>query len=392
MRLFYAARNRGDSALVRFIAASLSILPLLAFAAAPEPATFESAPTAALVYDEAADPATIDFSSLMAGIDGTGDVVVYPLALQTGVEVATSTPAMRAPRAAAAADEGGIAVLYPDIGEPYRGIFAKIIEGIEDRAKGRATSYAVGANQNVGELVEELRRQGARVVIALGRNGLKAAAGLERDVSVVVGCIVSAPESDTRGMVVHSLAPDPLLLFERLRAMMPAARRVFVVYDPRQNAWLLRLAREAARNQGLELVAQEAPDLKTAMHLYQDIVANADPRHDALWLPQDSVTVEESAVLPVVLQEAWNRNLAVFSSSVAHVKRGALFSLYPNNVELGRSLASAALAQMTGSGGAGRGMLPLKDVLMAVNVRTASHLGLGASHRQLSFDMVFPEQ
>jgi hypothetical protein len=29
---------------------------------------------------------------------------------------------------------------------------------------------------------------------------------------------------------------------------------------------------------------------------------------------------------------------------------------------------------------------------MAVNVRTANHLGLGVANRQLSFDMVFPEQ
>lgn len=375
---------------VRFIAASLSALPLLAFAAATGPAAFDAPHAAALVYDEAGDPATFDFSS-MAGIETTADVAVYPLALQSGMEVATSATAARAPRAAASPDEGGIVVLYPDIGEPYRSVFARIIEGIEDRAKGRVASYAIGANQNGGELAEELRRQGARVVIALGRNGLKAAAGLNRDVGVVVGCIVSAPESELRGMVVQSLAPDPLLLFERLRVMMPAARRVYVVYDPRQNSWLLRLAREAARSQGLELVAQEASDLKTAMHLYQDILASADPRRDALWLPQDSVTVEESAMLPVVLQEAWNRGLAVFSSSVAHVKRGALFSLYPNNVELGHSLASAALAQLAGNGAAARGVLPLKEVLMAVNVRTASHLGLGASHRQLSFDMVFPE-
>jgi putative ABC transport system substrate-binding protein len=375
------------------VAAALCLVPLLSWAAPGAVAPVDGARGAAIVYDEYGDPATFDFSSIIAGIEKTPDVVLYPLALQsTNIELASSTQVLRPSRSTATSDEGNIVVLYPDIGEPYRSVFAKIIEGIEDRAKGRTVSYAVGANQNAAELVDELRRQGVRVVIALGRNGLKAATGLDRDIGIVAGAVVSAPEADMRGMTVHSLAPDPMLLFDRLRAMMPGARRVFVVYDPRQNAWLLRLAREAARVNGLELVAQEAPDLKTAMRLYQEIVANADPRRDALWLPQDSVTVEESAVLPVVLQEAWNRGLAVFSSSVAHVKRGALFSLYPNNVELGRSLAGTAINQLTGNSGPARGVTPLKDVLMAVNVRTASHLGLGVSHRQLSFDMVFPEQ
>jgi putative ABC transport system substrate-binding protein len=375
------------------VAAALCLVPLLSWAAPGVVVPADGTRGAAIVYDEYGDPAAFDFSSIIAGIEKTPDVVLYPMALQSAnIELASSTPVMRPSRSTATGDEGNIVVLYPDIGEPYRSVFAKIIEGIEDRAKGRTVSYAVGANQNPTELVDELRRQGARVVIALGRNGLKAATGLDRDIGIVAGAVVSAPEADMRGMTVHSLAPDPMLLFDRLRAMMPSARRVFVVYDPRQNAWLLRLAREAARANGLELVAQEAPDLKTAMRLYQDIVATADPRRDAIWLPQDSVTVEESAVLPVVLQEAWNRGLAVFSSSVAHVKRGALFSLYPNNVELGRSLAGTAINQLTGSSGPVRGVMPLKDVLMAVNVRTASHLGLGVSHRQLSFDMVFPEQ
>lgn len=378
----------------RLVAAALSLLlPLLSWAAPGAVAPTDSARAAAVVYDEYGDPATFDFSSIIAGIEKTPDVVLYPMASPPrNIELASSTPTLRPSRSTAAGDDGNIVVLYPDVGEPYRSVFAKIIEGIEDRARGRTLAYAVGANQSSAELVDELRRQGVRVVIALGRNGLKAAAGLDRDIGVVAGAVVSAPEADMRGMTVHSLAPDPMLLFDRLRAMMPGVRRVFVVYDPRQNAWLLRLAREAARANGLELVAQEAPDLKTAMRLYQEVVAGADPRRDALWLPQDSVTVEESAVLPVVLQEAWNRGLAVFSSSVAHVKRGALFSLYPNNVELGRSLAGTAISQLTGNSGPARGVLPLKDVLMAVNVRTASHLGLGVAHRQLSFDMVFPEQ
>jgi putative tryptophan/tyrosine transport system substrate-binding protein len=282
-----------------------------------------------------------------------------------------------------------IAVLYPDIGEPFRSIFAKMIEGIEEQARGRVTSFAVGSSANAQELSQELRRQEIRVVIALGRNGMRAAAALDRDIGIVAGGVLSVPESDARGLTVHSLAPDPALLFGQLKSLVPGARRVVVVHDPRQNAWLVRRAREAAKAHGLEVVAHEAEDLKTAIRFYQEAFAAADPRRDVLWLPQDTTTVDESTVLPLVLQEAWNRNVAVFSSSVAHAKRGALFSLYPNNVELGRSLAGSALGLMSGAGGV-RGVLPLKEVLVAVNVRTANHLGIQLGGRQ-RFDLVFPE-
>ena len=349
--------------------------------------------TLAVIYDEGDGPAGV--SDIIKGIEDTPDVVVFRVALNgEHMALADATPA-RASRPVHLAfnGPGSIAVIYPDIGEPYRSVFTRIIEGIENKTKTRVASYAVGSSQNSQELAAELRRQNVQVVIALGRNGLKAATGLDRDIGIVVGGVLSVAESDMRGMSVYSLAPDPSLLFAQLKALMPNVRRVFVVYDPRQNAWLIRLAREAARTLGLELVAQEASDLKTAMRFYQENLAAADPKKDALWLPQDSVTVDESSVLPLVLQESWNRSLTIFSSSMTHVKRGALFSLYPNNIELGHNLANSALRQMSAGGQTANAITPLKDVLVAVNVRTAGHLGLTIGQRQQqAFDMVFPEQ
>lgn len=294
--------------------------------------------------------------------------------------------------AAALLPARSIAVLFPDIGEPYRAVFTKIIEGIEDQAKGRVTSIAVGANPNQQDIANELRRQDVRVVIALGRNGLKAANQLERDIGVVVGGVVTVPEQDFRNFTVSSLAPDPALLFARLLGFKPTTKRVFVVYDPAQNDWLMRLARAAATARGIELVGYEASDLKAALQHYQTILLTMESGRDALWLPLDTTTVQEATVLPLVLQEAWGRNLTVFSSNVAHVRRGALFSLYPNNLAVGRNLADHALGYLASGAPAQRTVMPLKAVQLAVNVRTAAHLGIDVAGKQASFDLVFPEQ
>lgn len=327
----------------------------------------------------------------LPNVNPAPDVAVFKLVLKSGDADAVPAPRSR-PLLLAANGTAGIAVIYPDIGEPYRSIFSSIIEGIEEKAKSPVPAFAVGANPNTQSLLAELRRQNIQVVIALGRNGLRATAGLDHDFNVVVGGVVSMPESELQGNSVLSMAPDPALLLERLHGLTPSIRRVFVVYDPRQNTWLIRLAREAAKNLGLELVAQEAQDLKTAMRFYQDDIASADPKRDAVWLPQDSVTVEESATLPFVLQEAWARSLVVFSSSVGHVRRGALFSLYSDNVELGRNLATLALSRSPTGGRPAHVILPLKEVLMAVNLRTAAHVGINLEARQQqAFDMVYPE-
>jgi putative ABC transport system substrate-binding protein len=317
------------------------------------------------------------------------DVIVLPIRV-AGPAVAVTAGSRLSNKVAQAGDAGGIAVIYPDIGEPYRSVFNQIIEGIEDKAKGRVANFPVGPNVDISALQDSLRRQDAKVVIALGRQGLKVARALENNVGVVVGGVLSVSEEEMRSSQVNSLSPDPALLFSRLKSMMPKARRIFTVYDPRQNEWLMRLAKEAAHEQGVELVTYPAQDLRAAMHAYQQVLAEMDASRDALWLPQDATTVEDSAVMPLLLKESWERNLTVFSSSFGHVRRGVLFSLYPDNVDLGRSLAGSAL-NMLASGNNAVGLTPLREVLMAVNLRTARHLGVNTGRLQ-SFDMAFPEQ
>lgn len=287
--------------------------------------------------------------------------------------------------------DGSIAVIYPDIGEPYHGIFMQIIKGIEDRSKVQVTQYAVKPNMGIGELNNTLRRQGTRAVIALGKQGMKIASSLDRDIGVVVGAVLTAPGNENPDLLVNSLSPDPALLFARMKELMPGARRVFAVYDSRQNGWLIRLAKEAARAQGLELAPYEAQDLRSAVRAYQDIFASSNSRRDALWLLQDSIAVDEISVLPLVLQESWDLGLAVFSSSFGHVQRGVLFALYPDNAGLGRHLADSALGFVKSGSFGARGMIPLREVQMAVNLRTANHLGLSPTH-QRNFDLTFPEE
>lgn len=320
-------------------------------------------------------------------IEMSSDILVYRFQVAANDLVVAQLGRLEKVKVALAAETGSIAVLYPDVEEPYRGIFAKIIEGIEAQVGAPVVSFPVGGAYSAQDIMAQLKRQDIKVVIALGRQGMRAASTLDHEVGVVAGGVVSPPTGDGRSFPIVSLAPDPKMLFERLKHFMPDVRRVIVVYDSRNNAWLIRLARDAARLHGLELQAVEVSDLKNAVRVYQEVLASADPRKDALWLPQDSTTVEESSVLPLILESAWNRNLAVFSSNVTHVKRGALFSLYPNNVALGRQLASSAM-NLPGANAAL--VVPMKDALLAVNIRTAGHLGLQLSSRQQAFDLVFP--
>lgn len=288
---------------------------------------------------------------------------------------------------------GQVAVLYPEVAEPYRSVFTRILEGIDERVQAPVGRLAVPSQGDGVALLKPLLEKSPRVVIALGRAGLRLADTLDRSIEVVGGGVIGPSEGEQRSATLLSLNPDPGLLLQRLRSLQGTVRRVTLVHSVRGSGWLLRFAREAARQHELELRAIEVEDLKGALRQYQGFFASAQPRDDALWLPQDSASVDEAAVLPYVLQEAWDRNIVVFSSSLAHVRRGVLFSLYPDNLELGRHLAQLALAYLGQAGAAPRGPLPLKAVLGALNWRTAQHLSMNLNPGQLrSFELLLPER
>lgn len=282
--------------------------------------------------------------------------------------------------------DDSVVIIYPDAGGAYRGVFESIVRGIEDQ-KIRTRKIPLRDDMTRDEVAARVAASGSKSIIALGRQGVAAALELAGDHTIFVsGVQMQPPMSRSVNGIV--LAPDPALVLARLKSIAPAVRRVFVVYNSRNNEWLIKNAREAAAAASIEMVTRDAQDLRESVRAFQDIVNGADRRKDAIWLINDDSIFSEDFVLPFILKEAWNRSIPVFSNNVGHVKRGALFALFPDNYALGRSLAQLVLANGSGSA---RSFSPLRDVRVAVNLQTANHLALNLTYaQQRSFDLIFP--
>nr|WP_315473237.1 hypothetical protein [uncultured Undibacterium sp.] len=283
-----------------------------------------------------------------------------------------------------------VRIFYPDIGEPYKSIFVKIMDGVDERLPRPSQRIAISSDANPASI--SLPRDNRQLVIALGRAGLKAAMALDGAVDIIGGGVIGPSEADARITMLQSLAPDPSILFARLRQLQANGRRIFAVYSTINSGWLMRFAEFAARANGFEFKAYEVNDLRAASQKYQELWSELNAT-DALWLPQDPITSEESTIVPTVLKEAWNRNIVLFSSNLAHVRRGALFALFPNNTALGHRLAAAAIAHMSVQANAPRGVMPLRELFASLNTRTASHLGIDYVPKlHGSFDLLLPER
>jgi putative ABC transport system substrate-binding protein len=284
-----------------------------------------------------------------------------------------------------------VGVIYPNVRQPYQQIFDNILTGV-DRGLGRSTKqYRLNANPDTLALLRWIQEEDIDTIVALGNGGLRAAERLKAEVNIVVGAVQEAPTS--AGLAGIVLTPAPEALFARLKALAPRVVGVTVIYNPDRGAWLIDLARHAARKHHLEFRSLVAKDVQEAALLYRQVLSDTTDGSQAIWLLRDSSILDERAIIPYILEEAWQKNLIVFSSNPAHVRRGVLFSLFPDNVGMGHSLAVMTESFRHKGAGNSPTLVPLQDLFIAVNLRTADHLGLKFSAKQRrDFKLVFPSR
>ena len=189
-----------------------------------------------------------------------------------------------------------------------------------------------------------------------------------------------------------SFTASPDKLFSTLKKQNLNIKQVIVVYNPNKSEWLIREARSASIKHGLDLIVHTTSSLSESAKIYRDVFKQLRVKDAAIWLPPDSTSIDNRTLLSFVLEQSWARSVAVFSSNFAHVNKGALFALYPDNVKLGQSLGAVALEELNG-GTKLNGMVPVEDLKTAFNKRTAEHLGVRFTGNALrEYDAVFPSE
>ncbi|KPK37783.1 MAG: hypothetical protein AMJ69_10370 [Gammaproteobacteria bacterium SG8_47] len=289
------------------------------------------------------------------------------------------------------AADNRVGVVYPDIREPYLSIFTAIVSGVRQASFDEVETLAVTTETTAEDVRRWRDQKGLAGVVMLGRHGTELAQALKDDVPLVIGAVTLSPGLRETRLPGIALDPDPNAIFRTIKKVTPNVKRVAVVFNESSSGWLIERASEAARSHGLELIPAPSANLSEALRQYKTLLNGGLSKDGALWLLSDRNVLDSKTILPYILQEAWDENVLVVSSSVEHVKRGALMAVYPDNVGLGTSLGKMLKAQLSGKGKAGGrdALIMLLDTKVAVNLRTAKHLGLSSLRdRQSEIDTV----
>lgn len=291
-----------------------------------------------------------------------------------------------------------VAIFYPKAKEPYRSIYQEIISGSNSASQEihqqvHFENFILKKDFNGEEIVAQLKQKQINKVIVLGRSGWQLAKYLskrlkadgKKEFHVVSGALPISPN----GISGISLITDPAYLFNYLQQVAPQVEKVHVAYS-NKSAWLIELAKQAAQEQGLILDLKKVTSTKEAISFYQQLFDSGVSNKDAIWLPLDRISSNDKVTLPLILEKAWKKEVVVFSSKPSHAKRGALFSTYPDNFALGKHLFT--MVQELDKQPEQKDFAALKSTLLAVNLRTAAHLGLKYSAKQQQeFKLTFPK-
>lgn len=279
-----------------------------------------------------------------------------------------------------------LTVIYPKVKAPHDQVFNQIIDGIKTQFSGSVNLVSVGRKDDKASIAASIDREKPDLVVTLSRSGQKVAKLMKVKTPWVAGAAQILPERDS------GISPGgaPSLILRYLNQLAPSIKQVQVVYSPRSR-WLIKLAEQAASGIGLTLVKHPVRNRKEAILKYTELFKSSNYKTDAFWLPYDTVTASNKYILPLVLDASWDKRFVVISSIPPHAKRGALLSLYPDNTTTGVNLVKM-VEDMHKQSTKGL-VIPTSQVMLAVNLRTASHLGLEYSSKQKGeFDFTFPSR
>lgn len=211
---------------------------------------------------------------------------------------------------------------------------------------------------------------GASVIFAIGSEA--ATASTEIKGTTLVYALVPSPttsglEPRTAGV---SMFASPTRQVRYLRAALPRARRVGILFDPAHSRALVAECESAAADAGLTVVRGQVTSRKDVAAAARSLV----DKIDVLWLVPD-VTVVSGETFKFLVELSFQVRVPLVGFSEAMTRAGALLSVEASYADMGRKAAALARRALAGGGAA----TEWPDSVLYVNAKTAELLNVSLS-------------
>lgn len=263
-------------------------------------------------------------------------------------------------------------------------IYNEVLEGVRSNPALDISTITLQSDTQIADVEQQVKSKQSKLVIAIGNKSYKLTKELNTDAMIIAGGISGKPN----GIPMVSLTGDPEPTLAELKRIAPHLTSVRLVYNEDINGWWYKRAKTVAKKYDLEIVGYVADDIKDGVKLYEQLLDEAPAKKSAVWIPLRSV-VPSKTILPLLLERAWSKKLAVISNNPSHTKLGSLIALYPAHRQMGSQLAEFAVQHYQQE--ASELIIGTRVLKVAINLRTSAHIGLRLSAKDRdSFHKIFP--
>lgn len=233
-----------------------------------------------------------------------------------------------------------------------------------------------GSSEGAAAILTQVRQADPRLIVTVG--SLATSVVLHEKWSVpIVFSMVLFPEMSgfvptaERALTGSSLDIPPERSLELLRRLLPAAKRIGVLYNPTETGRVVEKIRAAATKAGLQLEAKVVEQSADAMSALEQLMSNVD----VVWALADS-HVFTPQTTPALILSTLRQRIPLFGLSPGQVRSGALLALSCDYADIGRQTAEQVQRILAGTNAAEVPVTVPRKLLLSLNLRSADHLGV----------------
>lgn len=237
------------------------------------------------------------------------------------------------------------------------------------------TEYDMDLDEDRGKaFTEQINASKPDLVFVVGKQAAKAArANVDKSIPVIFAMVLNPEREDlkTDNITGISLEIPVDVQLGALKSIVPKAKKVGIIYNPKKMGDLVAQANEVAARRGVEIIASkvDAPeDTPRALRAFADGI-------DAFWLIPDPTVVTPQA-FKAILEFSQKQNVPFFAYNEAFVKAGALLSLGPNATSIGAQACGVAKQVLAGKSPKNIDIAAPTGMELFLNMKTSEQLGL----------------
>jgi putative ABC transport system substrate-binding protein len=277
-----------------------------------------------------------------------------------------------------AAPRTRIAIVKSSSIPPFEQATAAIVETLRRSAlQPEVVTFDLdGDQEKSAEILPQLHRGTPTAIVTVGSLATTVVLGDPWDVPVLFSMVLYPAQSGFvtrpgRGVTGASLDLPLDRQFETIRRLLPAAKRVGVLYHPTETGTIVDTARPVAAQHGFTLTAKQVSDPGMAVAALTELMETVD----AVWTVADSHVFTPQTTSALVLA-ALRKGVPLVGLSPAQVRIGALAALSCDYGDVGAQTAELALKVLGGEHAAALTPAAPRKLSLVLNLRTAEHLGI----------------